>query len=84
MTVYRKIERFADIQSSKTPAHKEPDPELGHDFRMCRGLIVLLAEVFAEIEQKDLRSCGCLALFCVTSTALAPARAAAWTASLPA
>ncbi len=32
MTVYRKIERFADPQTSKTPVHKEPDPELGHDF----------------------------------------------------
>ncbi len=32
MTVYRKIERFADPQTSKTPAQKEPDPDLGHDF----------------------------------------------------
>jgi len=32
MTVYRKIERFADPQTSKTPAHKEPDPDLGGDF----------------------------------------------------
>jgi phenylpropionate dioxygenase-like ring-hydroxylating dioxygenase large terminal subunit len=32
MTVYRKIERFADPQSSRTPCQKEPDPELGHDF----------------------------------------------------
>ncbi len=32
MTVYRKIERFADPQSTRTPAHKEPDPDLGHDF----------------------------------------------------
>jgi phenylpropionate dioxygenase-like ring-hydroxylating dioxygenase large terminal subunit len=32
MTVYRKIERFADPQASKTPVQKEPDPELGHDF----------------------------------------------------
>ena len=32
MTVYRKIERFADPQNSKTPAQKEPDPDLGNDF----------------------------------------------------
>ncbi|NJN51808.1 MAG: aromatic ring-hydroxylating dioxygenase subunit alpha [Gammaproteobacteria bacterium] len=32
MTVYRKIERFADPQSSRTPVQKEADPELGHDF----------------------------------------------------
>ena len=32
MTVYRKIERFADPQTSKTPAQKEPDPDLGYDF----------------------------------------------------
>ena len=32
MTVYRKIERFADPQTSKTPAEKAPDPDLGHDF----------------------------------------------------
>ena len=32
MTVYRKIERFADPQTSKTPAQKEQDPDLGHDF----------------------------------------------------
>ncbi len=30
MTVYRKIERFADPQTSKTPVQKEPDPRLGH------------------------------------------------------
>ena len=32
MTVYRKIERFADPQTSKTPVMKEPDPDLGYDF----------------------------------------------------
>jgi hypothetical protein len=32
MTVYRRIERFADPQTSKTPVQKEPDPPLGHDF----------------------------------------------------
>ncbi len=32
MTVYRRIERFANPQSSKTPVQKEPDPNLGHDF----------------------------------------------------
>jgi phenylpropionate dioxygenase-like ring-hydroxylating dioxygenase large terminal subunit len=32
MTVYRRIERFADPQTSRTPAHKERDPDLGHDF----------------------------------------------------
>ena len=31
MTVYRRIERFADPQTSKTPVQKEPDPPLGHD-----------------------------------------------------
>ena len=31
MTVYRKIERFADPQTSKTPPQKEPDPDLGYD-----------------------------------------------------
>ncbi len=31
MTVYRKIERFADPKTSKTPVEKEPDPDLGHD-----------------------------------------------------
>ena len=29
MTVYRRIERFADPQTSKTPVQKEPDPQLG-------------------------------------------------------
>lgn len=32
MTVYRKVQRFADPQTSKTPAQKEPDPDLGYDF----------------------------------------------------
>ena len=32
MTVYRKIERFADPQTSKTPCEKAPDPDLGTDF----------------------------------------------------
>ena len=31
MTVYRKIDRFADPQTSKTPCEKAPDPDLGHD-----------------------------------------------------
>lgn len=31
MTVYRKIERFADPQASKTPVEKAPDPDLGSD-----------------------------------------------------
>lgn len=31
MAVFRKIERFADPQTSRTPAQKEPDPPLGHD-----------------------------------------------------
>ena len=31
MTVYRKIERFADPQTSRTPPQKEPDPDLGYD-----------------------------------------------------
>lgn len=31
MAVYRKIERFADPQTSRTPAQKEPDPKLGYD-----------------------------------------------------
>ena len=31
MTVYRKIERFADPQTSITPCQKEPDPDLGYD-----------------------------------------------------
>ena len=30
MTIYRKVERFADPQSSRTPVIKAPDPELGH------------------------------------------------------
>ena len=32
MTVYRKVQRSADPQTSKTPAQKEPDPDLGYDF----------------------------------------------------
>ncbi len=32
MTVYRKVQRYADPQTSKTPAQKEPDPDLGYDF----------------------------------------------------
>ena len=32
MTVYRKIERYADPQTSKTPCEKAPDPHLGYDF----------------------------------------------------
>ena len=32
MTVYRKVQRFADPQTSKTPAQKAPDPDLGYDF----------------------------------------------------
>ncbi|TDJ39402.1 MAG: aromatic ring-hydroxylating dioxygenase subunit alpha [Gammaproteobacteria bacterium] len=32
MAVYRNVERFADPQTSKTPAQKEPDPQLGSDF----------------------------------------------------
>lgn len=32
MTVYRKVQRYADPQTSKTPAQKEPDPNLGYDF----------------------------------------------------
>jgi phenylpropionate dioxygenase-like ring-hydroxylating dioxygenase large terminal subunit len=31
MTVYRKIERFADPRTSKTPVEKVPDPDLGYD-----------------------------------------------------
>ena len=32
LTVYRKVQRYADPQTSKTPAQKEPDPDLGYDF----------------------------------------------------
>lgn len=32
MTVYRKIERFADPSTSKTPPEKAPNPDLGYDF----------------------------------------------------
>ena len=32
MTVYRKVERFADPHSGRTPARKEPDPQLGYAF----------------------------------------------------
>ncbi|MEZ5559000.1 MAG: aromatic ring-hydroxylating dioxygenase subunit alpha [Pseudomonadales bacterium] len=32
MTVYRKIERFADPQTTRTPIDKAPDPALGSDF----------------------------------------------------
>ena len=32
MTVHRKVERFADPKTSKTPLKKEPTPDLGHDF----------------------------------------------------
>jgi phenylpropionate dioxygenase-like ring-hydroxylating dioxygenase large terminal subunit len=31
MTIYRKIERFGDPATSRTPMHKEPDPDLGYD-----------------------------------------------------
>lgn len=32
MTVYRKVQRYADPRTSKTPAEKAPDPDLGYDF----------------------------------------------------
>jgi phenylpropionate dioxygenase-like ring-hydroxylating dioxygenase large terminal subunit len=32
VAVYRKVERFADPQTSKTPVQKEVDPDLGYDF----------------------------------------------------
>ena len=32
MTVYRKVERFADTHGGRTPARKEPDPQLGYAF----------------------------------------------------
>jgi phenylpropionate dioxygenase-like ring-hydroxylating dioxygenase large terminal subunit len=32
MTIYRKIERFADPKTTKTPSEKAPDPDLGYDF----------------------------------------------------
>ena len=31
MTVFRKVQRFADPQAQGTPAGKAPDPALGHD-----------------------------------------------------